>query len=211
MDFDQMLDAWKAQDEAPLYGVNADLLQLVLKHEQDELRRVLRREQWTTYLLGGGMTAVAGFFLWAFIYFRGPASYTLAAALGTGAFVFWIASLWLSRRRLSLRERRFGNTLRDEIGRNLSLVEYQLSRAGRWGAAMLWAAPVMVGAGLLYGLSAVVNTDDGESWWFHIWILVVLVWSAVYLPYASSRDVKKKLEPRRQRLSELLQTLDAGE
>ena len=27
MDFDQMLDAWKAQDEAPLYGVNSDLLQ----------------------------------------------------------------------------------------------------------------------------------------------------------------------------------------
>ena len=32
MNFDQMLDAWKAQDEAPLYGVNRDLLQLVLRH-----------------------------------------------------------------------------------------------------------------------------------------------------------------------------------
>jgi len=211
MNFDQMLESWKAQDDKPLYGVNADLLQLVLQHEQAGLRRTLRREQWTTYIVGGVMAAVAGFFLWAFIYFRGPASYTLAAALGTGAFVFWIASLWLSRRRLSLRERRFGNTLRDEIGRNLSLIEYQLSRAGRWGAAMLMAAPVMAGSGLLYWLSAAVNTDNGESWWFHLWMFAILLWCAVYLPYTSSREVTKKLEPRRQRLSELLETLDTGD
>ena len=31
MDFDQMLDAWKAQDDKPLYGVNQDLLRLVLQ------------------------------------------------------------------------------------------------------------------------------------------------------------------------------------
>ena len=211
MDFDQMIDAWKAQDEAPLYGVNADLLQLVLQHEQVELRRGLRREKWITTVVGTVMGTVAAFFLWAFIYFRGPALYTVGAAVGTGAFVLWMVALWLSRRGQALRERGFGNTLRDEIGRNLSLVEYQLSHAGRWGAAMLWVAPVMVGAGLLYGLSAAVNTDPGESWWFHAWMFAVLLWSAVYLPYASSRDVKKKLEPRRQRLSELLSALDASE
>jgi hypothetical protein len=33
MNFDQMMDTWRTQDEAPLYGVNRDLLLLVLKHE----------------------------------------------------------------------------------------------------------------------------------------------------------------------------------
>ena len=33
MNFDQMLDAWKAQDDKPLYGVNQDLLRLVVLNE----------------------------------------------------------------------------------------------------------------------------------------------------------------------------------
>jgi hypothetical protein len=211
MDFDQMLEAWKAQDNKPLYGVNEDLLQLVVRHEQADIRRTLRRVQWITYGVGACMAAVGGVFLWAFVYFRGPALYTVGAAVGTGAFALWVVALWLSRRGQALRERGFDNTLRDEIGRSLSLVDYQLSRFGRWGTAMLWTAPVLVGAGLIYGLSAAVNTDNGESWWFHFWMLAVLVWAGVFLPYTSSRDVKKKLEPRRQRLRELRDMLEAGE
>ena len=57
MDFDQMLDAWRAQDERPIYGVNRDLLQLVLQNERAAIRRSLRRDQWITYLVGSGMAA----------------------------------------------------------------------------------------------------------------------------------------------------------
>lgn len=211
MDFDQMLDAWKAQDEKPLYGVNGDLLQLVLQHERAEIRRELRREQWTTYGIGAAMGIAAGLFLWAFLYFRGPVLYAVIAALGTAAFAWWIAALWLSLRRQRRREREFGNTLREEIARNLSLLDYQLSRYGRWGAAALWAAPVIVGAGLLYWLSVEVNFDEGDTRWEHAWMVIVLVWAAVFLPRTSSREVTKKLEPRRQRLRELLEALNGSE
>jgi hypothetical protein len=191
--------------------VNEDLLQLVLQHEQADIRRQLRREQWTTYGVGTGMGALAGLALWAFLYFRGPALYTAMAAVGTVAFILWMAALWLSLRRQRRREREFGNTLRDEIARNLSLLDYQLSRYGRWGAAALWAAPVIVGSALLYWLSVEINFDEGESRWDSVWVLLVLVWAGLFVPYASSRDVKKKLEPRRRRLGELLAALDAGE
>lgn len=210
MDFDQMLDAWKAQNDKPLYGVNGELLQLVLRHEQTDIRRQLRREQWTTYGVGAGMAALGAALLWAFLYFDGPLPYVLGAIAGTGAFVLWMAGLWLSLRRQRQRERQFGNTLRAEIARNLSLLDYQLSRYGRWGTAVLWAAPVMVGAGLIYWLMAAVNHDPGESGWIHVWIAGVLVWSAVYVPYTSSRELKRKLEPRQQRLRELLEALDAS-
>jgi len=69
----------------------------------------------------------------------------------------------------------------------------------------------MVGCGLVYWLMIEVNHDPGESRWDHAWIVIVLVWMGVFLPYAGSRDVQKKLEPRRQRLAELLETLNAGE
>jgi hypothetical protein len=209
MDFDQMLESWKAQEEAPLYGVNRDLLQLVLQNEQAKIRRSLRRDQWITYLVGPGMALFLAFWLWVAILRDEPFLNTAAAALGTGVFVLWVGALWLSRRRQARRERSFGNTLQAEVRRNLSLVEYQLSIGGRWSAAMLWSAPGLVGGGVLYWLMAEIN--DNTDFWFDFWILAFLAWTLVFPTYVNSRAVKKKLEPRRQRLRELLRTLDAGE
>ena len=210
MDFDQIMEAWRAQDEKPLYGVNRDLLQLVLRNEQANIRRTLRRDKWITYIVGPGMALFAAFWLWVVILKHGPVLQTVAAAVGAGAFVLWVGAFWLSRKRLAKRERVFGNSLKDEISRNLSLVEYQIAN-GRWGAATLWIAPVMIGAMLIYWLTFQINTDTGFSVWTHVWIIFCIVWSVVFTAYAGCREVKRKLEPRRRRLSELLDTLNAGE
>ncbi len=211
MDFDQMLDAWKAQDDKPLYGVNADLLQLVLQNERAKIRRELRREMWTFCIIGIGMAGWMAFWLWVLVYVRGPVVQIVVAAVGTSLLALWLGIFWLSRRRQARRERSFGTTLQEEIGRNLSLVEYQLSRYGRWGASMLWTAPMIVGSGLLAWLTVEINHDPGESRWEQAWIVFVLLWAGVWVPYAGSRAVTKKLVPRRQRLRELLETLNASE
>jgi hypothetical protein len=76
---------------------------------------------------------------------------------------------------------------------------------------VLWSAPVLVCAGLIYWLSVEINLDAGESRWEHAWMLVVLLWAVVFPAQASSCAVKKKLEPRRQHLRELLDRLEEGE
>jgi hypothetical protein len=211
MDFDQMLEAWKVQDDKPLYGVNGDLLQLVLQNERAAIRRSLRWEFWTSTLLATGLAVWAVFWLWVLIYVRGPVLQIVAAAVGGSMLAVWVGAFLLSRRRQARRERAFGNTLRDEIGRSLSLVEYQLARFGRWSSAMLWSSPVVVGAGLVSWLMIEINLDPGESRWNHAWMLIVLAWAAVIAPYSASRAARRKLEPRRQRLRELLDALDAAE
>ena len=211
MDFDQMLESWKAQDEAPLYGVNADLLQLVLQNERDKIRRSLRWEMWTTCICGLGLAGWLAFWFWVLIYLRGPVLDIVGAAVGAGVLALWVGAFLLSRRRQARRERSFGNSLREEVGRNLSLVEYQLSRHGDRRSAMLWTAPAMVGSALLVWLMVEINHDPGESRWDSAWMIILLVWMGVFVPYTSSRAVRKKLEPRRQRLRELLTRLDAGE
>jgi hypothetical protein len=209
MTLDEMMDAWRAQDQAPLYGVNRDLLQLVLQHEQTDLRRALRREQWTAYVLGPAMAAFGSFWLWVAVHRREPIAYAVAAGIAVGALVAWVGALWLSRRRQARRERGFGNSLQAEIMRNLSLVEYQLSTGGRWSAALLWSAPPVVGAALIYWLLAEIN--DNTPAWYDTWMLVVLLGSALWTAYAGSRAARKRLEPRRQRLRDLLDTLNAAE
>lgn len=210
MDFDQMLESWKAQDDKPLYGVNGDLLRLVLQGERDKIRRTLRRDQWITYLVGPGMALFAAFWLWVAILNGVPATHIAAAAVGTMTFAAWVVAFWISRRRQALRERSFGNALKDEVRRNLSLTEYQIAN-GRWHAALLWTAPVMIGALLIYWLTFQINTDSGFSVWNHVFIVFAIAWSIGWTAYAGNREVKRKLEPRRQHLRELLEALDAGD
>jgi hypothetical protein len=210
MDFDQMLEAWQTQDDRPLYGVNGDLLRLVLQNEQAKIRRTLRRDQWITYIIGPGMALFAAFWLWVVILKHGPVLQTMAAGAGAALLVLWVGAFWLSRRRQARRERGFGNSLKDEIGRNLSLTEYQISHSG-WRAALLWTVPVMVGATLIYWLIFQINTSSGFSVWNHVFMGFCIVWSVVLTAYGSNLQVKRTLEPRRQRLRGLLQTLSTAE
>jgi hypothetical protein len=210
MDFDQMLEAWQAQDDKPLYGVNGDLLRLVLQNEQAKIRRKLRRDQWITYLVGPGMALFAAFWLLVVIVKHGPILQTIAAGFGAGLFVLWVGAFWLSRRRQAQRERGFGNSLKDEIGRNLSLTEYQIFHSG-WRAALLWTVPVMVGAMLIYWLTFQINTSTGFSIWNHVFLVFCMVWSVVLTAHGSNRQVKRTLAPRRDRLRDLLETLNASE
>jgi hypothetical protein len=210
MDFDQMLEAWKAQEEAPLYGVNSDLLQLVLQHEQAKIRRTMRLGKWVAYIVGPGMALFSAFWLWVAILNGVPVLHAAAAALAAVTFAVWIGAFWVSRRRLARRERGFGNTLRDEIGRSLSLVEYRISQ-GHWRAGLLWSAPVIIGALLVQWLTFQINTDTGLSSWGQAGMMFVPVGAIVVIIYAEHLHVKQKLEPRRQRLRELLEALEAGE
>lgn len=210
MNFDQMLTTWQAQDEAPLYGVNADLLQLVLQNEQAKIRRTLRRDQWMTYSAGPGMALFAAFWLWVAILRGEPMLHIVAAGAGAAIFILWVGAFWLSRRRQARRERAFGNALQAEVRRNLSLVEYQIAN-GRWAAAMLWTAPVTLGALLLYWLIFQINSDTGFPAWNHVILVFCVAASVLVTAHAGDRDVKRKLEPRRQRLRDLLATLEAGE
>ncbi|KAK0349512.1 hypothetical protein LTR94_032830, partial [Friedmanniomyces endolithicus] len=141
--------------------------------------------------------------IWAFLHCQIPEIYSLGAAVGAGAFLVWMAALSISLRHQGQRERRVDNTVRDEIERNLSLLDYQLSRYGRAVSAMMWASPVLIGSDLIYWLGVEANLDPGESRWDSVWMLGVVIASVLVLPFSSSRDVRKRLEPRRQRLRDL--------
>lgn len=206
MDFDQMIEAWKSQDDKPLYGVNRDLLLLALRHEQADIRRALRWEHWTNYIAGTFMTGLAGGLLWWFLAHRGSGFHMVAAVVSILAFALWVGALWLSRRRQALRERGFGNTLQEEVRRNLSLVDYQLSQVGRWSTAMLWSAPILIGSTITFWLILKINNIADP--WLEVGFIAFLVVSVALTTYESSRQAKQQILPRRQRLTDLLKMLD---
>jgi hypothetical protein len=215
MNFDDVLKTWRTQDEKPLYGVNRDLLRLVVQHEETDLRRGLRREQWAVYLGSAVLLGYSGIFLLAFIFHHGGLG-TAVAGIGTAVILAGAGAFWLSRRRQAQRERGFGNSLREEIRRSLSLIDYQFSRQGRFGSALLAVAPIMVGAGVVSFLSFQINTHPDEwakahGWWLKAATFFLLGAGIVLSPIWASYKTKKELMPRRRRLNELLELLNKSE
>ena len=52
MDFDQLLETWRAQNTAPPYDVNRDALRLALETEEGTVRRVVRSRRRVIWFLG---------------------------------------------------------------------------------------------------------------------------------------------------------------
>jgi MFS family permease len=210
MDFDQMLETWRTQDAAPLYGVNRNALRQTLQTEEASVRRVRRRDMWIVCIAAGGTAILGGFWVAISISNSWPAIYTVAAGVGFGMVALWVGGYGLSRWRQAKRERNFGNTLREEVRRTLSRVDVEISRFGHWGAALLQIVPLVAGSMLVFWSverSQSDGPDDSSGWW--IYLMVVLM--TIYSVRKGHRYAKQKLEPRQRHLRELLAALDARE
>ena len=210
MDFDEMFETWRTQDAAPPYDVNHDALRRALQSEEASVRRVRRRDIWIVCISGGGMAVLGGFWVAISISNGWPVIYTVAAGVGFGTIALWLGAYCMSRWRQAKSERIFGNTLQEEVGRTLSRVDFEVSRFGRWSAAMLQIAPVMVGA-MLIAWSVARSQSDGPDSFGGSWIYLLLVFGMFYSVRKARRYVKQKLEPRQRRLREVLAALNARE
>lgn len=218
MDFDQMLEAWKAQDDKPPYDVNRDALRQALHAEEVRVRkelRILRRTLWALWIFGTGMAIWAGFWIaitiangWSYIYVVTSAASLALFALGVWAF-------WMSRGPREESQKNIGNTLKQEVTRNLVLVDYSLSQARRLTFLVLGMACIVIGTGLFsWTTNSSQDIADHSSpggWSFFAIVFVVLIAWAFPKARNEMRQARPKLELRQQRLRELLETLDAGE
>ena len=211
MDFDEMLETWRTQEAAPLYGVNRDALRRALETEETSVRRARRRDMWIVCISGGGTAVLGGFWVAISILNGWAAIYAIAAGVGFGVIGLWLGAYCMSRWRQAKSERIFGNTLQEEVGRTLSRVDIEISRFGRWSAAMLQIAPVMVGAMLIAWSVARSQSDGPDDSFGGSWIYLLLVLGMFYSVRKARRYVKQKLEPRQRRLREVLAALDARE
>ena len=146
MNFDQMLETWRAQDKVPLYGVRRDLLRLGVPREHADLQRGLGRNTWGVYWAGLGTSVAWQLVVFALLFAAiswGDISSTVwdyvGLSIGIGTILVSAGAYWMSRKRHALWERGFGNSLQEEIRRNLSRVDYQLSWYGRLASLLMYA------------------------------------------------------------------------
>jgi len=212
MDFDQMLETWRAQNTAPPYDVNRDALRQALQTEEARVRgelRTQRRGHWFLWIFGTGMAVWAGFWIAITITNGWPAIYAIAAGVSLGMFALAAGASWVVGGREP--EQNFGNTLRAEVRRSLALVDFQLSVTRRWIIAMVGTASLMAGVWLfswtVVRSQEMANGPSAVGWFWYAVVLAVLgVWAS-----SKTRDEMRKatpkLELRQRRLRELLAAL----
>jgi len=212
MDFDQMLETWRTQDKVPLYGVNRDLLRLGVPREQADLQRALRRNTWGVYWASLGTSAASLMVFFALLFAAiswgdvTPSVWDyVALGVGIGTILLSAGAYWVSRKRHALCERGFGHSLQEEIRRNLSEVDYQLSRYGQL-ASLLMYAPLWMA--LILAFWVVIRISGKPIGWLEAAGCVFFI-----APWWVSWSIwfKKRLLAYRHRFSQLLELLNPSE
>lgn len=129
------------------------------------------------------------------------------ALLGAVAALFWGGHLYLTRKKLALRERGFGASLRDDVGRHLALIDYELSLV--WRPAGIGPTNLAVGA-LATAIILVGWRINNEpfAWSMPAIPLLMVIVSVGLGAWAERRKAERDVLPRQRRLETLLRELN---
>ena len=212
MNLDDLMAVWRSQDAAPLHGVDKTLLHLALRQDEAKLQKERRIERWMTYVGSAGLVACMTIFLFMMIYDDDPRTdWDLAIpVVGAAAALLWGGAMYLSHRAQALRERRFGESLRDQLGRRIAQLDYQATRVVRLASVLATALPPVVCATAIILAGWRINNEPFRTEWF--WIvgaIVVCALGSAAGVWEQRRRMERDLWPRKRRLEALLKELDA--
>ena len=213
MNLDDLMAVWRSQDAAPLHGVNEALVRLALRQDQAKLEKWRRLEKWLVYLIGAAMIAGMARRLSIMIN-RGDDvlsgwDYAIPV-VGAAAALLWVGMMRVRHRAQAVREQRFGDSLRDQINRQLAQLDYRatMSRlASLLGTLLL---PIVVAFTTILARWR----SDGRSFsdpWLSVPIVFMICWSILCVGgtfWWARRVVQRKTLPRKRRLEALLKELD---
>ena len=164
MNLEDLMEVWRSQEAAPLHSVNETLLRLALRQEEAKLQATWRRQKWFNYL---GMTLAVGMMLFFLLILITPQvrdvsgwDYAVGVAGLAAALGLW-RRISFGYREQARREQAFGDSLRDQINRQIAMIDpFMISPwATRAARAKTW--PIFALSVLLVGaigfMSARVN------------------------------------------------------
>ena len=213
MNLDDLVAVWRSQDVAPLHGVNEALVRLALRQDQAKLQKWRRVEKWLAYLIGAAMIGGLARRL-AIMINRDDDVLSVwdyaIPVVGAAAALLWVGMMRVRHRAQAVREQRFGDSLRDQINRQLAQLDYRatMSRlASLLGTLLL---PIVVAFTTILARWR----SDGRSFsdpWLSVPIVFMICWSILCVGgtfWWARRVVQRKTLPRKRRLEALLKELD---
>ncbi len=209
---DDLMEVWRSQDAAPLHGVNETLLRLALRQDEAKLQKQRRTERWIIYVASAAFVAAMAFFLAIMIYRNDVITgWSLVIPIvGVAAALFWGGAMYVSHRAQALRERRFGESLRDQLNRHIAQVDYQATRVVRLASVLVTQLPPFVcGTAFLLANWQFNRKPFSEDGFLLVSLILLFAYSSASAAWQARRSVQGDLLPRKRRLEALLEELDA--
>jgi peptidoglycan/LPS O-acetylase OafA/YrhL len=216
MTLDDLMEVWRSQDAAPLHGVNETLLRLALRQDEAKLQARRRRERWFTYFLSAGIVAGMALFLAIMIYPYDDDVLTgwdyAIPIVGAAAALLSARAVYGRHRAQAVREQRFGESLRDQINRQIAQLDY--GATGARLASLLGTVPLpIVCAFAIILASWRINDRPFSDAWLGAPIIVMIFWITICVGASfwwQRRSVQRDVLPRKRRLEALLKEFDAS-
>lgn len=218
MKLHDLMAIWQSQDASPLHGVNETLLRLALR--QDETKRLADRRLATrlTHLLSAFFVAVMIVLLVLMIRQQLIAWEYLVPLVGMGAALFWPGAMRVLSRAHARREERFGDSLRDQLSRQMAQLDHDARKFDGWTFHLLNNLPAVVWSiSLFFAILRINGKPYSAAWADHrigfvlLGMIVFCVATLVGSTLVSRRVVKSHLVPQQRRLQSLLEQLDECE
>ena len=130
--------------------------------------------------------------------------------VGAAAALFWAGAMYVSHRAQALRERSFGDSLREQLNRHIAQLDYQATRVVRLTSVLVTALPPLVCATAIILAGWRINNEPFSDEW--VWIvggIFVCAMGSVAGVWEQRRSMERDFLPRKRRLEALVKELDA--
>lgn len=211
---DDLMAVWRSQDAVPLHGVNETLLRLALRQDEAKLKRQRRIDQWGIYIGSATFVGVMAVFLYIMTYNRLPKTGWDFALLIIGAALVlsWARAMHVRYRAQAQREQRYGETLRDQLGRHITQLDYQATNATGMANVLTRHLPVFFIMIIIFAANWRGNnmslSENGKDALVLVGIMVVFICSSAVDVWKQHRATEKDVLPRKRRLEAMLKELD---
>ena len=217
MNLDEVTDAWRSNDLSQLYGVDKTLLHQMLRQEQARLAKQRRTMRWFIYGVTAFLLITAPLFFAILIDPHQPPEFSarvvvwdyVVGFVGLAAALTIAGAVFALRRSHEVRERGFGDSLRDHLRRRIAHLDAEVTSERR--LALTLAAAMLIGGTAISILAGRIKHVP-VPWSEMIWpspIKIVLILGFFYLllfrwiPRGHEQNVQRKRQ-----LEALLKELD---
>jgi len=217
MNLEDLTEVWRSQDAAPLHGVNETLLRLALRQDEAKLQAKWRRMKWFNYF---AMALAVGFSIFFLLILITPQVHDVSgwdyavAFIGVAAALALWGRIYVSFRAQARREQGFGESLRDQVNRQIALIDPFMINPWATRAARAKTVPIFM---LSLVLMAAIGFMSGrvnehrpfdEAWRSAVGVILIGLFSGWVGGLGLRRWNRRIGTPRKRRLEALLKELD---
>jgi len=214
MNLDDLMEVWRSQDVAPLHGVNETLVRLALRQDEEKRLRWLRIARWIFYVTTAFMVADMARILFVMIYShdgdaRSGWDYAIPV-VGASAAVLWARMMYVRQRAQAVREQRFGDSLRDQINRQLAQLDYGATSAHLANMLGTLLLPIVCAFAMILASWRIQHRSFSDPW-LSVPIVFMICWGTICVGgtfWWARRRVQRKNLPRKRQLEALLKELE---